>query len=56
VKELCGDLQVPPLGAYGFTEDDFGELAQKAARASSMKGNPIQLLPAELEKILADAL
>ncbi len=56
VRQLCDDLLVPPLGAYGFTQADLPELAEKSARASSMKGNPIKLLPEELEDLLTRAL
>ena len=56
VQHLCADLQVVPLGAYGLTEADIPELVEKSSRASSMKGNPIQLRPAELEEILMQAM
>lgn len=56
IEQLCSQLEIVPLGAYGLTEADFPELIEKADRASSMKGNPIRLLPAELEEILARAL
>ncbi|WP_432734991.1 iron-containing alcohol dehydrogenase [Maridesulfovibrio sp. FT414] len=52
VMEICSDLQIPGLAAMGITDKDFPELAEKAARASSMKGNPIELTQAELIKIL----
>lgn len=56
VQELCTALDVPPLSAYGMTEADFPAVIEKAARASSMKGNPIVLTPEELQAILAQAL
>jgi len=56
VQDLCDALQVPPLAAYGITPDDFPVLIEKAAVASSMKANPIQLTPGELEEILHGAL
>jgi alcohol dehydrogenase class IV len=56
VEELCSQLEVVPLGAYGLTEVDFAELTEKASRSSSMKGNPVKLSPVELEEILARAL
>jgi alcohol dehydrogenase class IV len=55
VTELTTYLQIPSLGAFGLTVDDFPELITKAAKSSSMKGNPIQLQPAELEGILTNA-
>jgi alcohol dehydrogenase class IV len=56
VRRLCDDLRVPTLAAYGIGPDDFPELVQKAAEASSMKPNPIVLTPAELKEILERAL
>ncbi|MET0341299.1 MAG: iron-containing alcohol dehydrogenase [Polyangiales bacterium] len=51
VTTLCRDLEVPGLSAYGMSEADVGPLIEKAARASSMKGNSILLSPDELEEI-----
>ncbi len=56
VEALCKDLQVPPLGAYGLTEDEFPTLIKKASKASSMKGNPIELTTGEMREILERAL
>ncbi len=56
VEALCRDLQVPGLAAYGLTETDFPVLIEKAQKASSMKGNPIQLTAEELGEILGRAL
>jgi len=56
VQELCDVLQVPPLASYGITPEDFPILIEKAAAASSMQGNPIQLTPGEMREILARAL
>ncbi|HTV55387.1 MAG TPA: iron-containing alcohol dehydrogenase [Terriglobia bacterium] len=53
--EICRELQVPPLRAYGVGEDDWPVLIDKASRASSMKGNPIALTSDELRKVLARA-
>ncbi len=56
VHALCEALQVPPLSAYGVTAGDFSLLIEKAAVASSMQGNPIQLTPDEMREILTRAL
>jgi alcohol dehydrogenase class IV len=56
VARLCGDLEIQPLRAYGVRPADIPALAEKAARASSMKANPIVLTPAQLEELLARAL
>jgi alcohol dehydrogenase class IV len=56
VSELCAQLRVRPLGAYGIAVEDVPELVANAARASSMKGNPIALSEEELREILTAAL
>lgn len=54
--ELVGDLDIPPLSAYGVTRDDFPEIVEKSAKSSSMKGNPIALTTDELTEVLEGAL
>jgi alcohol dehydrogenase class IV len=54
--ELCAALQLPGLRQFGLTEAEFPQAAAKAAKASSMKGNPIQLSDDELLAILSQAL
>jgi alcohol dehydrogenase class IV len=49
-------LQVPALGAYGLSKDDFPEMIEKASQASSTKGNPIKLNCQELEEVLNRAV
>jgi alcohol dehydrogenase class IV len=56
IQELADVLQVPPLADYGVTEADFPAIIAKSQRASSMKGNPIQLTDTELRQILEKAL
>jgi alcohol dehydrogenase class IV len=56
VQELCQALQVPPLGAYGVTPKDLPVLIEKAAVASSMQGNPIELTEEEMREILSRAM
>ena len=56
VARLCADLQVPGLGSYGIGDDKIPEIVDKAARASSMKANPVALSEAELTGILERAL
>ncbi|HEY2013183.1 MAG TPA: iron-containing alcohol dehydrogenase, partial [Bryobacteraceae bacterium] len=46
--QLCRKLEIPPLGAYGVGAGDIPDLVEKAAKASSMKANPIVLAPEEL--------
>lgn len=56
VRKLVADLQIPPLRAYGIRTKDTSKLVEHAIKASSMKANPIELRPAELEAILERAL
>lgn len=56
VEALGRELAVPGLSHYGMTRADVAEVATKAAKASSMKGNPITLTQPELEQILQQAL
>lgn len=56
VAELAQALAVPPLRAFGVRSSDLAAVAAKAARASSMKGNPVELTEAELRAILERAL
>ncbi len=53
--EICRRLEVPPLRTYGVTEEHFAGLVDKAAKASSMKANPIVLTPEELTEIIMRA-
>lgn len=56
VAHLCQRLSVPPLRAYGLTPAQIPVLVENAARASSMKANPIALNPDELTAIALRAL
>jgi alcohol dehydrogenase class IV len=53
---MAEQLRIPRLSSYGIGPGDLDALAEKAARASSMKGNPALLTPEELRGILAAAL
>ena len=53
---LCRKLEIAPLRAYGVGGEHYPDLVAKAARTSSMKGNPISLGPAELREILERAV
>jgi alcohol dehydrogenase class IV len=54
-REICHELEIPPLKAYGVGEQDIPTLIAEAAKSSSMKGNPLALSPEELSEILARA-
>ena len=56
VHKLVADLPIPKLGAYGIREEHVANIVAKAARASSMKANPITLTPDELAQTLRLAL
>jgi alcohol dehydrogenase class IV len=56
ISELCKALQIPGLRTYGISEVDIPELVEKAAKASSMKANPIVLTHDELTEALQAAL
>ena len=56
VGVLVADLKVPKLAAYGISQAHVGELVEKAAKASSMKANPIALTKEELAGILRAAM
>jgi alcohol dehydrogenase class IV len=56
VENLCTDLQIPGLSAYGLSRTDFPELVEASAKASSMQGNPIKLTTGEMEDILNRAM
>jgi alcohol dehydrogenase class IV len=55
-REICQELEIPPLKAYGMGEQDVPALIAEAAKASSMKGNPLALEPEELEEVLLRSL
>jgi alcohol dehydrogenase class IV len=56
VRHLVRDLGIPPLRAYGIDKAHANALVTDAARASSMKANPLPLHEEELHSVLAAAL
>jgi alcohol dehydrogenase class IV len=56
LRELCTALHVPPLAAHGVSTSDFTDIIAQAKKASSMKGNPIELTDEELTEVLESAL
>jgi alcohol dehydrogenase class IV len=56
VKELRKRIGVPGLAEHGLGPEHLAEVAACAARASSMRGNPIPLRPEEIEEIITNAL
>jgi alcohol dehydrogenase class IV len=55
LHETVAALAVPPLGAVGLAPEQYPEVAEKAARASSMQGNPVKLTEEELLAVLRAA-
>jgi alcohol dehydrogenase class IV len=56
VKELAGEIQVRSLRSFGMGPEHADEVVEKAQRASSMKANPVKLLPDELKELYLTAL
>jgi alcohol dehydrogenase class IV len=56
VVSLCARLKIQPLSAYGIAGQHVADLVDKAARASSMKANPIVLTTGELTEVVEQAL
>jgi alcohol dehydrogenase class IV len=56
VRELCEALAIPRLSGHGLETADLEVAVSKARRASSMRGNPIELTEDELHHVLDDAL
>lgn len=55
IQNLCAALKTPGLAQFALKDQDFTEIVAKAQKSSSMKGNPIDLTPAELTEILTKA-
>jgi len=49
-------LGIPALGSYGISPGQISAVVEKAAKASSMKANPIALTSDELTEIVTRAL
>ena len=56
VHDLCKDLRIPGLRTYGVSESDVQAVVEQAAKASSMKANPIKLTTEELTEVLEQAI
>jgi alcohol dehydrogenase class IV len=56
VAELCQALAVPGLSSHGLRADALETAVAKSRKASSMRGNPIDLTDDELHQILEAAL
>jgi alcohol dehydrogenase class IV len=55
LRDTVAALDVPALGALGLFPGHHGEVADKAARSSSMQGNPVALSHDDLLAVLRQA-
>ena len=55
LQDLSVELNIPSLADGGFEKDRIPALVKQAGQASSMKGNPVELTPDELEQIITSA-
>lgn len=56
VRALCAELNIPGLRHWGIGEGDLPRIANEAARASSMKANPLPFTNEELLAVVTAAL
>ena len=56
VEAICQKMEIPPLTSYGIGRTDVPVLVAKAAKASSMKANPLPLTDEELTEIVTRAM
>jgi alcohol dehydrogenase class IV len=56
IQGLCAEFGLPGLRKYGLSQEDLPALAAQAKKASSMKGNPIELRVEELIEVLRRAM
>jgi alcohol dehydrogenase class IV len=55
-RKISKEFEIPPLKQYGIGKQDVPILIAEAAKASSMKANPLVLTPEELEEVLMRSL
>lgn len=55
IMDLSSHLSIPKFSSYGIDEKDYDLIVEKAMKASSMKGNPIELTKEELRTLLKKA-
>jgi alcohol dehydrogenase class IV len=56
LQELTAALSIPGLANYRLTEDEIPAMVTAAQRASSMRGNPIELSDAEVTEIVTRSM
>jgi alcohol dehydrogenase class IV len=53
LRELTAALSIPGLASYGLDQAEIDAVVTAAQRASSMRGNPIELSDEEVSEIVA---
>lgn len=56
LENLCVELNIPALSAYGIKPSDIPAIIEKARVSSSMQANPIELNTEEMSAILTESL
>jgi alcohol dehydrogenase class IV len=56
LQELTAALAIPGLASYRLIEDEIPAMVTAAQKASSMRGNPIELTDAEVTEILTRSM
>jgi alcohol dehydrogenase class IV len=56
LAELTDAMSIPGLGSYGLNEDAIATVVTAAQKASSMRGNPIELSDEEVAEIVTRSL
>jgi alcohol dehydrogenase class IV len=56
LQELTAALSIPGLASYRLSEDEIPAVVTAAQKASSMRGNPIELTDAEVTEIVTRSL
>jgi alcohol dehydrogenase class IV len=56
LQELTAALSIPGLGSFGLDQAEIDAVAAAAQRASSMRGNPIELSDEEVGEIVTGSL
>ena len=56
IQELCAEFSLPGLSTYGLAQNDLPAIVAQAKKASSMKGNPIELRDGELMSLLENTM
>ena len=56
LRSLVDELEIPMLSTYGVVAGDIGRVVEKARKASSMQGNPIELTEEELGEVLGSVV